>query len=49
MPMGVYRWWMDVGIHPLRLVIVNVSVRRLQKAPDLGLPFLPDSVGVARH
>ena len=47
--MGVYRWRMDVGIHPLRLVIVNVSVRRLQKAPDLGLPFLPDSVGVARH
>ena len=49
MPMGVYGWRVDVGIHPLRLVIVNVSVGRLQKAPDLRLPFLPDSVRVARH
>ena len=49
MPMCVYGWRVDVGIHPLRLVIVNVSVRRLQKAPDLRLPFLPDPIRVARH
>ena len=43
---AVYCRWVNVRVHPLRLVVVLCRLRRLEKAPDFRLPLLRDPVRV---